>query len=267
VPSKRKGGFFATETRPEGEEARRSDLEALIVRKPSVPQEIGVERIEANPFQARRSFNGIDELAATIRAHGFTSRLRVRPHPTRLNYFQLVYGERQLRAARAAGLTEVPCEVASHTDDELIEIGLAENIQRRDLDPLEEARAFQMLIDERGYSIRSLAERIGKDKSYVEDRLALLRTPADVQQMVEQRPDSLRAAREIAKIETPHTRAAHRRRARRVDHHCRCAPDRARNDCPRIQVARRKPAAIYGGAPPGRRARRTHAAADPGSLE
>ena len=93
--------------------------------------------------------------------------------------------------------------VADHTDDELIEIGLAENIQRQDLEPLEEARAFQSFVDARGYSIRRLAERIGKDKSYVEDRLALLRTPADVQEMIVQRPDSLRSAREIAKLDAP----------------------------------------------------------------
>ena len=207
MPSKRRGGFFTAEVRPEDEEARRSDLEALIVRRLSVPREIGVERIEPNPFQVRRAFDGIEELTAAIRAHGFTSRLRVRPHPDRPDYFQLVYGERRLLAAKAAGMTEVPCEVADHTDADLIEIGLAENIQRRDLAPLEEAQAFQTFIAERDYSIRALAERIGKDKSYVEDRLKLLEVPADIQQMVEQRPDSLRAAREIAKIDRPAARA------------------------------------------------------------
>lgn len=200
MPAKRRGGFFATESRPQDEEARRSDLEALIVSRRSVPQEIGVERIEPNPFQARRTFDGIEELAAAMVAQGFISRLRVRPHPQRPGLFQLVYGERRLRAAQAAGLREVPCEVADHCDEELIEIGLAENIQRRDLDPLDEARAFATCIEQRGYSIRHLAERIGKDKSYVDDRLALLRAPADVQQMIEQRPQTLRAAREIAKV-------------------------------------------------------------------
>lgn len=202
MPAKRRSGFFAAETRPQDEEARRGDLEALIVSRRSVPQDIGIERIEPNPFQARTTFDGIEELARAMRAHGFTSRLRVRPHPQRPNAFQLVYGERRLRAAQVAGLTEVPCEIAEHSDDELIEIGLAENIQRRDLEPLEEARAFATFIEQRGYSIRRLAERIGKDKSYVDDRLALLRAPSDVQQMVEQRPESLRAAREIAKLPT-----------------------------------------------------------------
>ena len=109
----------------------------------------------------------------------------------------VVYGERRLRAAALAGIETVPCDIAEHTDDDLIEIGLAENIQRRDLNPIEEANAFQHFIDQRGYSIRRLAERIGKDKSYLEGRLALLRAPDDVQTLVAQRPDTLDAARQL----------------------------------------------------------------------
>lgn len=200
MPPKRKGGFFAASERPEDEAARQREVEALIATRRTFPQEIGLERIGPNPFQARREFSNLEELAESIRQQGFTSRLRVRPDPKRPGFFQLVYGERRLRAARLAELAEVPCDVAEHTDEELIEIGLAENIQRRDLDPLEEAQAFQTFIDERGYSIRRLAERIGKDKSYIEDRVALLKAPEDVQQMIVERPDALRAAREIAKL-------------------------------------------------------------------
>jgi ParB family transcriptional regulator, chromosome partitioning protein len=203
MPPKRRSGFFAQAERPEDTLARQSDLAAVLTTRRTFPQDVAVDLIEPNPFQARTSFTNIEELAEAIRQQGFTSRLRVRPHPTLPRTFQLVYGERRLLAAKQVGLDVVPCDVADHTDDELIEIGLAENIQRQDLDPLEEAHAFQSFVDERGYSIRRLAERIGKDKSYVEDRLALLRTPADVQEMIEQRPDSLRAAREIAKLDTP----------------------------------------------------------------
>ena len=203
MPTRRKRGFFAQDARPEDTLARQSDLAAVLGTRRTFPQDIAVDLIEPNPFQARQSFTDIEELADAIRQQGFTSRLRVRPHPTLPRTFQLVYGERRLRAAQVAGLDVVPCDVADHTDDELIEIGLAENIQRHDLDPLDEARAFRTFVDARGYSIRRLAERIGKDKSYVEDRLALLRTPADVQEMIAQRPDSLRAAREIAKLDAP----------------------------------------------------------------
>ena len=165
-----------------------------------VPMEIEIARIGPNPFQARHTFTGVEELADAIRAQGFTSRLRVRRDLTIPGHFQLVYGERRLRAATEAGLTTIPCDVGDHTDDELLEIGLAENIQRRDLDPLEEAVFFRQVIDERGYSIRTLAQRIGKDKSYVENRLFLLRVPQDVQELVAQRPDTLRVARMLAKL-------------------------------------------------------------------
>ncbi len=201
----RRKGFFTTAT-PADDQARERDLAALVQTRRTVVQEIGIERICPNPFQARQSFTDLEELADSIRVHGFTTRLRVRPHPSQPNTFELVYGERRLRAAALAGHTSVPCEIADHTDADLIEIGLAENIQRRDLDPLEEARAFTAFIEQRGYSVRSLAERIGKDKSYVESRLALLRMPSDVQEMVVQRPDTLRSAREIAKLATPATR-------------------------------------------------------------
>ncbi|MDP9316882.1 MAG: ParB/RepB/Spo0J family partition protein [Chloroflexota bacterium] len=178
------------------------NLQALMAPQRPQTTDLPIARIRPNPFQARRNFDDIEELAAAIRAHGFTTRLRVRPDPSEPDSFQLVFGERRLRAAEEAGLTMVPCEVATHTDDEMIEIGLAENIQRRDLDPMEEARAFRIFIDQRGYTERRLAERIGKDRGYIQNRLALLRAPEEVQQLVAQRPDALSAARAIAQLPT-----------------------------------------------------------------
>ncbi len=207
MPPRRKGGFFTQVARPEDEMARQREVAALLAPRRTIIQDIGIERIRPNPFQARRDFDGLEDLALAIRAQGFTTRLRVRPDPQDPGFFQLVFGERRLRAAQIAGLTVVPCEVADHTDEDMIEIGLAENIQRKDLTPLEEAQAFQTLIAQRGYSIRRLAERLGKDKSYVEDRLKLLQVPEDVRQMVAQRPDTLRAAREIARLDSPAARA------------------------------------------------------------
>lgn len=207
MPPQRRNGFFTTPVRPEDEAARQREVEALLAPRRVLVQDVPVERIRPNPFQARTTFEGLDELGAAIRTLGFTSRLRIRPDPLEPDYFQLVYGERRLRAARLAGLAYIPCELADHSDDELLEIGLAENIQRQDLNPLEEARAFATFIRERGYSVRRLAERIGKEKGYVENRLNLLRMPDDVQAMVAQRPDTLVAAREIAKLDTPEQRA------------------------------------------------------------
>ncbi|MBF6615033.1 MAG: ParB/RepB/Spo0J family partition protein, partial [Chloroflexi bacterium] len=198
--------FFGAAPTAEDEAARQREVASLLPPRRAVIQELPIERIRPNPFQARRQFTNLEELSAAIQAQGFITRLRVRPDPVDDGYFQLAFGERRLRAALLAGLTTVPCEVADHTDDELFEIGLAENIQRRDLEPLEEARAFHILIEERGYSIRRLAERIGKDKGYVQDRIVLLRVPQDVQRMIEQRPDTLRIAREIGKLATAEER-------------------------------------------------------------
>lgn len=202
----RRKKFFQQSSRPEDEAARQRDVEALLAPRRVVSQDVPVERIRPNPYQARKNFDNIEDMANAIRQLGFTTRLRVRPDPSEPGMFQLVFGERRLLAAKQAELAEVPCDIAEHTDEELIEIGLAENIQRRDLDPLEEAQAFRTLIDHQGYSIRKLAERIGKDKGYVEGRLALLRAPDDVKQMVEQRPDTIRAAWEIAKLDTEEQR-------------------------------------------------------------
>lgn len=178
-----------------------------LAAQPSRAQGIPVDRIRPNPYQARQNFVGVEELAAAIQAQGFITRLRVRPDPAEQGYFQLVFGERRLRAARLAGLSNVPCDVAEHTDADMIEIGLSENLQRRDLDPLDEARALQGFIDHHGYTIRKLAERLGKDKTFIELRLALLKAPEDIQQMVARKPEALTAARDIAKLETPEERA------------------------------------------------------------
>lgn len=203
--AKRKG-FFNHIARPEDAEARMRDIEALFVPRRSALQDVPLDRIHPNPFQARQTFDAIGELAEAIRAQGFVSRLRLRPHPELPGHFQLVYGERRLRAAEAAGLAEVPCEISEHSDAEMVEIGLTENIQRRDLDPLEEARALQAIIETRGYTISALAERLGKSKGYVNNRLALLRAPEDVQQLVAQRPHTIIAARDLAALPEPEDR-------------------------------------------------------------
>ncbi len=208
--AKRKQFDLGTPTRvdqPGGEIERLFDAELRSAQKP-VLRDLPISRVQPNPFQARQNFDDLDELVQSIHAHGFVSRLRVRSHPEAADQFQLVFGERRLRAARAAGMQTIPCEIAEHSDAQLMEIGLAENIQRQDLDPLEEAYAFQTLISQRGYTQQSLAGRIGKDVSYVTGRLHILKnTPLDVQHMVRQRTDTVRAAREIAKLTDAETRA------------------------------------------------------------
>jgi ParB family transcriptional regulator, chromosome partitioning protein len=208
----RSKSFFPRERETERRSERAQAVEDLVATRLApqqvMSQDLPIDRIRPNPYQARQTFADLDELAEAIRQQGFISRLRVRPDPNAEGFYQLVYGERRLRAAELAGLSALPCDIAPHTDRELIEVGLMENIQRQDLNPLEEARAFQTLMHELDYSIRSLAERLGKHRSYIEGRLALLRAPADVQELVVQQPDTLDAARQIASVADPAERQA-----------------------------------------------------------
>ena len=173
-----------------------------------VLRDLPVDRIDPNPFQPRRSFTAIEDLAMAIRQHGFISRLRVRPHPEVPDRFQLVYGERRLRAATAAGLGQVPVEIVATSEQQMMEIGLLENVQRSDLQPLEEAHALAVLIEQHGYTQQALAERLGKQRGYITNRLELLKAPPDVQQLVEQHPETLSAARRIARVKEPAVREA-----------------------------------------------------------
>jgi ParB family chromosome partitioning protein len=190
--------FMTREARPRM--ASEEDFAALFADStgPVIAQDLPIDRIAPNPYQPRTEFD-VSDLVEGMRVHGFTSRLRVRRDPGREGFFQLVYGERRLRAARQAGIALIPCDIATHSDAEMRELALTENLIRADLTPLEEAKAFQLALDA-GYTVRSLAERIGKDKGYIENRLAVLKAPADVQDLVRQREDTLRAAREIAKL-------------------------------------------------------------------
>lgn len=172
----------------------------------SMPMDLPIDAIDPSPFQVRRTFGNLDELASAMRQHGFTSRLMVRVDPNNAERYQLVFGERRLRAARLAGLRTIPCDVTQFSDRELLEIGLTENLQRDDLDPLEEARGLRQFMDQFGYSIRDMAERLGKSRGYIDNRLALLRVPEDVQQMVVARPDTLASVPLVAQLATAEAR-------------------------------------------------------------
>ena len=200
MPSRRKGLYDEVESATQ-ELLLEQNIQSLLAPHRTTVLDVPIDRIRPNPFQARTTFDRIDELADAIRAQGFVTRLRIRRDPSAPGFFQLVFGERRLRAAQAAGLATVPSELGEYSDEALIEIGLAENIQRRDLDPLDEARAFRTFIKQRGYTQASLAERIGKPRSYVQERLSLLDMPEDLQHMLAQRPDTIRAAREIARLQ------------------------------------------------------------------
>lgn len=203
------------------EAAQDRPVEAADVILPSRPvalAELPLDTIIPSRAQARLpeslTTDSLADLVSSMKTHGLLTRIRVRQMEGSDDRFELVFGERRWRAARLAGFTHYPVEIAFYTDEELAEIGLIENIQRKDLSVLEEAEKYRQLLaltDAQGqpkYSIRRLAERIGKDKGYIEDRLAVLRAPEDVQQLMQEQPEvPLRVARELTKVEKAEDRA------------------------------------------------------------
>ena len=174
---------------------------------------IPIDRIEPNPDQPRMVFDAeaLHELAASIREHGVLQPILVRPLGE--NRFQLVAGERRWRASREAGHATIPALVEELDDDTALEISIIENLQREDLNPLEEAAMFDRMIHEHGYSIRKLADKLGKDKGYLENRLRLADAPEEIRELVSLRKDTLSHAYELMKVQDDRKR---RRLAARV---------------------------------------------------
>lgn len=160
-------------------------LQALIPEAETAPvpavTEVETAAICVNPNQPRKSFaqTELEELARSVAEHGILQPLIVRPLG---GAYELVAGERRLRAARMAGLQKVPVAVRSFSREESLEVSLIENLQREDLTPLESAEAFQRLIAEFGYSQEQLAERVGKSRSSVANTLRLLTLHPGVRQ-------------------------------------------------------------------------------------
>ncbi|KRT63591.1 MAG: chromosome partitioning protein ParB, chromosome partitioning protein, ParB family [Chloroflexi bacterium CSP1-4] len=167
---------------------------------------VPLERIEANPEQPRLSFDEatLAELSASVREHGVLQPVLVRPLPG--GRYQLIAGERRWRAAKMAGLATVPAMIEIIDDDTALEIAIIENLQREDLSPLDEALMYERMTQEHGYSVRKLAQKLGKDKGYIENRLRLADAPAEIKQLVSLRKDTLSHAYELLKIEDPRKR-------------------------------------------------------------
>ena len=167
---------------------------------------VHVDRIEPNPEQPRLIFEpeALNELAASIREHGVLQPILVRPLGP--NTYQIVAGERRWRASRLAGLETIPALIEDIDDDTALEIAIIENLQREDLTPLDEAAMYDRMVHEHGYSIRKLADKLGKDKGYLENRLRLADAPPEIRELVSLRKDSLSHAYELMKVQDPKKR-------------------------------------------------------------
>jgi ParB family chromosome partitioning protein len=176
------------------------------------PLRVPVDSIHPNPLQPRSAFSSeaLQELAQSIRENGIIQPLVVRRHG---DAYQLVAGERRLRAARIAGLHEVPVVVQEFADDRLMEITLIENIQREDLNPIEIAHAFDRLHREFRLSHEQIAQRTGKDRTTVTNMLRLLRLPLEVQQLVAEQRLSMGHARALLGLESAEQQVSVARKA------------------------------------------------------
>lgn len=176
-------------------------LEALLpdVSADDEVRELDLDRIVPNPYQPRRTFNeeALAELAASIREHGVIQPIIVRGTN---DGYQVVAGERRLRASRLAGLTRIPAVVRDYSEAQMMEIALVENIQRADLNPIEEAAALQRLMTEFGLTQEKMAERVGRSRPYVANMLRILSLPEDVKDHVSRGTLSMGHARALLSL-------------------------------------------------------------------
>ncbi|MDX9725224.1 MAG: ParB/RepB/Spo0J family partition protein [Bacteroidales bacterium] len=177
----------------------------VLERKVEADFDIAVDSIDGNPFQPRTHFDeqALGELANSIRKLGIVQPLTVRE--TGGGRYQLIAGERRLRAARLAGLTHVPAYVRTADDQAMLELALVENIQREDLDAIEVAISFQRLIEECRLTQEQLSERVGKQRSTISNYLRLLKLPAEIQLGLRNKNLMMGHARTLVNIENPKT--------------------------------------------------------------
>ena len=172
--------------------------------QPNAPGEgavtLPLQKIEPNPLQPRKTFNPeeLDSLADSIRMHGIIQPLTVRKLPS--GFYQIIAGERRWRAARLAGLTEVPCLLADVDEEASGMLALVENLQRRDLDYIEEAEGLQKLMQQYHLSQEQAARRIGKSQSAVANKLRILRHPPSVLQALREHHLTERHARALLRL-------------------------------------------------------------------
>jgi ParB family transcriptional regulator, chromosome partitioning protein len=160
-----------------------------------------VKKIEANPFQPRSDFENeaLEELAASIAEQGVIQPLTVR----KLGYdkYQIISGERRLRAAKSIGLKEVPCYIRVANDEQMLELALIENTHREDLNALEISISYQRLIEECDLTQEELSKKVGKKRSTIANYLRLLKLPAEIQLAIRERKISMGQARNFVNID------------------------------------------------------------------
>ena len=190
-----------------GLSALMGEEETTVVSAGSTDQvlHLDVESLEAGAFQPRRTFeeDALIELVSSIREKGVLQPLLVRKHPQKDGMYEIVAGERRYRAAKIAGLKEVPVIVKDFDDRTTLEVALIENLQRENLNPLEEAEGYKRLLDEFQYTQEELSKVVGKSRSFVANQMRLLDLPDTLKKMVEARQLTAGHARALLNAKNP----------------------------------------------------------------
>ncbi len=162
--------------------------------------DIDLNELRANPYQPRQTFNeeALRELASSIKEHGVFQPIIVKKS---IKGYEIIAGERRVRASRMAGLTTIPAIVRNLDDNQMMEIALLENLQREDLSAIEEAMAYKALLDRLQITQEELSKRVGKSRSHITNLIGLLRLPSDVQELVNTNKLSMAHARVLSKFE------------------------------------------------------------------
>ena len=163
--------------------------------------EINIDELRPNPYQPRKIFKdeSLKELADSIKEHGVFQPIIVKKS---INGYEIIAGERRFRASKLAGITKIPAIVRAFTDEQMMEIALLENLQRENLNAIEEAMAYKSMIDKLLITQDELAKKVGKSRSHITNTLGLLRLPIEVQQMVADEKISMGHARVLSKLES-----------------------------------------------------------------
>ncbi len=161
---------------------------------------VKISDLRKNPYQPRKIFNeaALDELAESIKQHGVFQPIIVKKS---IKGYEIIAGERRVKASEKAGILEVPAIVRDFTDDEMMEVALLENLQRENLTPIEEAEAYKNLIEKLELTQEKLAERLGKSRTYITNSLGILTLPEEVKNLVNEKKLTMGHAKCLSKLE------------------------------------------------------------------
>ena len=162
--------------------------------------ELPLDELRPNPYQPRKLFDdgALNELCESIKEHGVFQPIIVKKS---IKGYEIIAGERRFRASKMAGKETIPAIIRDFTDDQMMEISLLENLQRENLNPLEEALAYKNMIDRLGLTQEELSKRVGKSRSHITNIIGILRLPAEVQKMIAEEKLTMSHAKILSKIE------------------------------------------------------------------